>query len=303
MGCSAGLSSDTTLAKRLAERGPVELSPDNPFIASNLLLTKEMAKSPELKGFIEHRGQPSALEVERGLLGGLKLTLFYADKSERYAMELVDDTWIISSPESLASPAALKTVPESFTSPAQTAPVKAPPSEAPELAAEAVTVSPAADVQASSAPEVMPPPTVVAASRVNSAEAVEEMRASAQLQTLASAAPRELPPLPESRAVLVERLIKSAGSNSAEVTPKGDIVHYVTDPAETLSLIAEWYTDSSQNTARLSRINALRPGAALSPGDTIVIPRYLAANTRRLTDEAIAALKEPEAPLAAAPAH
>lgn len=311
-GCAPSISNDNTLTKRLANRGPVALSADNPFIAANLLLSREMERSPELKGFIEHRGQPTALNVERGLLGSLELTLLYADKGERYVLERSDDMWIISSP--------LPTVPIPPVS-AQLA-AKAPASESAPPGSAASAEEPPRESAAieATAPSALLPPRIVLAERLQAtatgaastpeivtplplkgdATVPDTTRAALQPGAFTSSA-RENPPAekstlaplaPQAPTPLI-RLRAEAAGHPAETTPRGDLVHHVTDPTETLHLIATWYTDGVANAPRLARINGRSSTAPLLLGDTIVVPAYLIENRNRLTDGARRELSGP----------
>jgi hypothetical protein len=81
---------------------------------------------------------------------------------------------------------------------------------------------------------------------------------------------------------LINKLVSSEDLSPAEETPRGDIVHYVTSPQETLSIIALWYSGEKENNERLGRINRIK-GESLSPGDTLVIPRYMVKNKKILS--------------------
>jgi len=298
-GCSTTLSSESTLAKRLADRGPVPLSPDNPFIASNLLLNKEMERSPELKGFIDHRGQPAALEVERSLLGALRMTLFYPDKGEQYSLERVESTWVISGPLSGSSV-------EQRVAPVVSAP-------------ELPTVTPATIATESETSRSVPSaPILVTASRIEhtaiaatatgaftspatpDAHSDETTRAALKRDSTERTPPPAMD-LPPNRADTLAALISSTAGRTAELSPRGDIVHYVTNDKETLALIAEWYTDSQLNGSRIARMNGRRPNDTPTIGDSIVIPSYLVTNKNRLSEEAIAALTSSSEPSTAEP--
>lgn len=296
-GCATTISSESTLAKRLADRGPVPLSPDNPFIASNLLLNKEMERSPELKGFIDHRGQPAALEVERSLLGALRMTLFYPDKGEQYSLERVESTWVISGPlagahvEERAEP--LGSAPGITTATPTTVAAEGKSSHSLPSAPILVTAGriEQTEIPATTTEAFISPATPAV-------HADETTRAALKHDSTESLAP---PPmnLPPNRADTLAALIKSASGRTAELSPRGDIVHYVTNENETLELIAEWYTDSQLNGARIARMNGRRPNETPVVGDSIVIPSYLVTNKNRLSDEAITALTTlPETPAA-----
>jgi hypothetical protein len=85
-------------------------------------------------------------------------------------------------------------------------------------------------------------------------------------------------------------LAYSLPAREAEISPKGDLVHYVTFPEETLSLVARWYTFDRNNAEKIGRMNQLPTSAPLSIGDTIIVPAYLLKNRSRLSEEAIKAL-------------
>ncbi|RIL09841.1 MAG: hypothetical protein DCC75_05645, partial [Proteobacteria bacterium] len=89
----------------------------------------------------------------------------------------------------------------------------------------------------------------------------------------------------------IQELASKFSGQAAELSPKGDLVHYVTYPGETLSNIARWYTFERDNAARIARINDLKNPDQLSPGDTIVIPAYMLKNKVRLSEQALKELQ------------
>lgn len=99
-GCS--VSSDSGfLRSELSNQGPLALSRENPYVAANLLLGKELEASPLVKGFIQYRGAPDAIEVKRRTLAPVKLYFFYLDRAEGYVFEDRSGDWLIKGPESL----------------------------------------------------------------------------------------------------------------------------------------------------------------------------------------------------------
>ncbi|MCB0319211.1 MAG: hypothetical protein KDD56_10690, partial [Bdellovibrionales bacterium] len=86
------------LIDKLKGQGPVALSADNPFIASNLLVERESEKSEVLKGFVNHRGLPAAIEIEEGYFSPMLMHFYYMDKREMYNFEKLDDIWVIKGP-------------------------------------------------------------------------------------------------------------------------------------------------------------------------------------------------------------
>lgn len=216
----------------------VALSPQNPYIAANLLLTREMELSPDLKGFIEHRGMPGTLEVKRETLGPLFLYFYYPKEKASYSLEDIgDQQWLIKGPFPLS----------------------------PSVAAQVSALSLEQNSQSNFS---SPPPNVPSAPVI-----ITPAQATRQ----------------ESEAELIARLSKTSTA-LAELSPRGDLVHYVTSPKETLSMIARWYTGDAENTARLQNINKLSARQALSVGDTIIIPSYMLKNKHRLDEQSISAL-------------
>ena len=87
----------------------------------------------------------------------------------------------------------------------------------------------------------------------------------------------------------IQEIIQKVHAPEGELTPRGDLVHYVTTPNETLETIALWYTLEASNGPKIGRIN--RQTKPLGEGDSLVIPRYMLKNRSRLTDEALKLLK------------
>lgn len=234
-GCASNVvRNHHSLVNRISNRGPVALSNDNPFLAGNLLLNKEIEKSADLKGFITHRGQPNALEVTRTTFGPLLLQFYYTKEKEKFVLEeLAEGTWMIKGPFPVGA-----SEPVILTKSSQI-PI-------PEIKKTELVSSPAAPVQA---------------------------MASLKIEKLQN----------EPEPQFIKRLT-AKHSPLAEISPEGDIVHYVTSEDESLEMLARWYTLDKTNTARLARMNKLSESQALSIGDSIIIPSYLVKNKVRLDE-------------------
>ena len=85
--------------------------------------------------------------------------------------------------------------------------------------------------------------------------------------------------------------VEEYSSQNAELNPKGDIVHYVTYPEETMEKIALWYTGDKNNRGRISRLNKMG-GDTLHIGDVVIIPSYLAKTKLRMTEKGLQALDQ-----------
>lgn len=249
--CSMSLKANQGVISRLKNRGPVAVSQDNPYLAANVLLTNEMQSSPELKGFLEKRGLPDALQVQHEPLSELRMELYYLSDRSFYSLEEGAGTWLIRGPESLSDERALAVQRVSTTRP-RTVPTPTPPE-----------------------PTGLPP-------LLTPAPASGAFRSPVIHTPLPTAAPS----LREDDSQIVARLIRGHERSLAELSPRGDIVHYVTFPEETLVLLSRWYTFDAGNVGKLARINKMKMEGLLRLGDTVIIPSYLVRNKVRLTEDA-----------------
>ena len=233
VGCTASLPGTDPLVTRLKNRGIVPVSPDNPFLATNLLLTKSADASPEIKGFLEHRGRPSSLMVEKNSFGPMMLTLFYSDAGQYFSIEDGESVAIIRGP---------------------------------------FPISDAQKNQLSALGET-----------VNHFESTERMSGVIPPTATPTATPKtvktEKPPFRSPPQIIGASPVITSSGEEAEITPRGDVVHYVTSSSENIDQIAGWYTDDMTNGEKLLRLNNLQ---TLEIGDTVVIPSYMVKRKTRM---------------------
>ena len=313
IGCSlTGNDPNKALIDRLENQGVVALSPDNPYLASNLLISREMSASPELKGFLEHRGPPSAMSLDVPMFGGTEMRLFYMDTREYFEFARDENLGVIrgpfeiapddfqdlvkatrgmqQSPRSAMPEVALQEIPvEEPVKPVEKAPKKKPvekPDPFIEKLEQASFKSPAVP---SETPTALPTAAKIAPPKSLPTPSLSALSLSAQGST--PTAPehkvRVIPPnnAAESAAPIV------TSSSGSELNSRGDIAHKVSFPGETLSILARWYTGDLNNAPRLARINNLKDPNNLSLGDTLIIPKYLLKNSAVLTEKDFAKLK------------
>lgn len=240
---ACSINSDS-LTKRLLARGPLSVSSENPYIAANLFLTRESEKSPVIKGFLEQQGNPSAIEVEGGMLSGVKTNLYYLNDSHFYIVERINDLSVITGP----FPINL--------------------SKQDEINSVVGSVKTGETVKDSN--------LILDTSKANTQEKsfsdISEDKENTKAAIL----------IPKS-----QDLRERSTTQQAEISPRGDLVHYVTFPGETLSVISRWYTGDKNNVGKLARVNNLKHPDKLVLGDTIIVPSYLLKNKTRLTKEAM----------------
>lgn len=274
--CSFAPRIDNALLNRLKNRGPVQLSPDNPFLAANLMLAQESDRSLELRGFLEHRGAPAALEVRKGFWNPLELKLYYVEKRETYVLEDSGGTWAIRGPESLSLEIA--NLLERKLRGDETSLV----AERPPGNFNRFTVpTPSTHLGDEDLAELLVEIPAPAPTRKPMPTRVPKARATVVPVPTKKVRPTAVP----------ETLTDDERSRMAEVSPRGDVVHYVTLDGETMRAIARWYTGEVGNEGKIARMNNTPVDAILQPGDTIVVPSYLVQNKFRLTESALRALQ------------
>jgi hypothetical protein len=269
LACTPATQHNGALLNRMKDRGIVALSEDNPYLVANTFLANEAARSPELHGFLETRGAPWAMKVEKEMFDLPRLTFFYPPQEEHYLLEEEEGSWIIEGPfrtddDELRD---LKIATERMTHSPKLAGVELP-------RAHATPVAPT------------PTPTLPVIERPVSVPATAT-------PTVAPDAPevQQLSPA-EARYQSVITKLEATIESNAELTPKGDVVHYVTFPGETLSMIARWYTHDRENVGRIARINAQKNPDVLAVGDTVIVPSYLLKNRKRFTEKVFSELQE-----------
>jgi hypothetical protein len=257
---------DNAFLLSLKNRGAVPLSSSNPFLAGNILLSKEMNRSPDLYGFVQSRGTPQALEVSKKWSGPATLQLYYLDKNEYYTAEESGSTWIVNGPQKipLQGVALLKSLTEFGQKNA-----------ALELNPPKVQPTPTVTIPAMAKPPVQEPLAPVLA------------ETTPEYPERSMTVPTQVPDSTVDPVVTRIKTISKGLTEKAELSPRGDIVHHVTYPGETLSIISRWYTLDVRNTGRIARINALNNPSQLDLGDTIIIPSYLVKNNKYLSEDVL----------------
>lgn len=285
---TAGLGPNAALVNRLKNRGPVTISTENPFLAGNLLLTKEVERSEEVRGFIKHRGSPAAIEVRKEFFTPLTMQFYYPETRQQYSLELAEGVWVIAGPttidrEKMKEILALLRGQSTQTRTSQ-----------PDEQNQSHTAPGSDPATQHSSTDGTEDPFL---ERLEKASQDESFRSPAQATQQQSAAdtPLTLPTPAVARTAaaqpsdsqVISALAKKYGGQNAEISPQGDLVHYVTYSGETLPMIARWYTFDRTNADKLARINNLRNPHTLSVGDMVVIPSYMLKNKSRMSEKAV----------------
>lgn len=269
-GCSHSIRTNHDLVNRIKNRGPLALSTDNPYLVANLFLAEEAKSNETLKGFISHRGAPPVIELQGDIFNNLNMKLFYPETREYFLADDETGYWIVNGPyripdseaeliNEIAKDVKKEPVLVSHDDPQTTSELaKSPPIA--RLPTDLKPMDPKADPFLGQS-KIEPTGTVKPEPAVNT------------------------PKMSVSKTVELEKIRSRYASRPAELTPKGDIVHYVNSADESLRMIAEWYTDDPDNAQRLARINRLSGRVRL--GDMIIIPSYLVTFKGRMPEEAV----------------
>ncbi len=245
----------------LANQGPITLSDSNPYIAGNILLTKEIESSPILKGFVERKGTPDAIEIRKAFFSADQLTFYYLGDNEYYSLDQSSNNWLIKGPHKISSEmlSSLKDLPILQSS-------------APLLKTENNVVA-----EVSNLPPANELPELKFAKPTSNSNRTITNRASLKKDYKA------------------EKVYK--GNNKSlkednEISPaeesiSGDIIHKVSFPGEDIKTIVKWYTGDASNTGRIARINGLDVQNKLNLNQTVRIPRYLVKNSDPLPQKEI----------------
>ncbi|MBP9838057.1 MAG: hypothetical protein KBC84_05030 [Proteobacteria bacterium] len=260
------MAPEFALRSELANQGIMPLSSDNPYLAGNLFVAKEIDNSNNFKGFIHHRGTPDAVEIKKDLLQSYKVYLYYLKESEIYVMEQTQD-WLIKGPAKI-SPQLM----QSFfsTNPSgQKAPLINSLEET-ELALPPTKMTPYQEPKI----EVQKPETKKPKLSLKKEEKLNPLVIKKSKKS-------------ENQAAQVEKKEETTvedESSKADLkeSVSGDVNYKVEKNGQDLSDIVKWYTGSANNTGRVARINGIEEIHKLSVNQVVRIPRYLLKTTKPL---------------------
>lgn len=306
--CTDSFQTNNSYILRLKNRGLVPLSSDNPYIAANALIYKEMENSKELRGFIEHSGAPSAIKVEKGNFSPLFIDMYYPEKKQYFKAEENLGIWIINGPFQISEKnlSDIKKVlifnagPNKVPLPIPSAvPEKTDPSGKENAPGEFTSEEKVEPVQKEMTPAevvdaprrtIVPKETPKPVATVKAVFTMETPLPKAEEKPIVLDMNKDKG-LDSTLGVSVQSLVMKYGKSLAETSPKGDVVHYISYPGETLPMISRWYTFDKDNQLKISRINGISSKPTLNLGDSVIIPGYLVKNKYLLTEEALSALE------------
>jgi hypothetical protein len=253
-------------------------------LGANDFLSKEMAKSAALKGFITSRGAPHALKVQEHKVRPTDITMYYPRENSFYVAELnstlLNYDWIVRGPFKVSdyenqslknAQLELDGEPMLRINGIQTK-IKA---NAPTIKAPATTVSPALVIP----PHLVnqkPPPAKPQIATTPIKKVVPQTPKSTPTAKKIEPSPTPFKPLNyDQMAILMSQ-------GFAERDANGDIIHTVNTDSETLEKITTWYTGSKGNTDSVAKATGIESTKTLALGERIRIPYKLVKNTKQM---------------------
>jgi len=296
-GCYSYRSLSNPALTRLKNRGPVLVSANNPYVASNLMIQKLMDESSEIKGFITHRGAPTVLEVNQSLLSSPTIMFYYPENGEYYRLENDDNFWLIQgplplSPEHRNQLLSLTQLPvdEDVDQSKETSSLEIEKSKSKEV----IEGSKEPKEPEGKTDKMMPlrqEPNELPLKKTKDKGKVEKVKSSKSTSDKEIVGKAQNEANKELDSESIKKITGLGQQGIGELTPKGDLVHYVTFADESLDLIAKWYTFDSKNAGKIARLSGISPKQTLAICDTLIIPSYLLKNKVRLSQEGMKVLK------------
>ena len=302
IGCSDSLRT-RPLSVRLANRGSYLITDKDPYLAPNLMLDRELGSDPDIRGFLKTKGKPFAIQVQKGFLSPLTVFLYYPEKGETYRLEKGGLLWLISGPEPLEGD-ELQQILALASTPTELPTVDSSSDDSDEKTDESSAPSPTTHSKILFQPEKSHSDASRSGTSLSEGDGddmgpIHEGKNLELTPSHSESTKRVASTTNESaennRSVKktgtfkekVQALVRETKSGEAELTPKGDVVHYVSFDGETLSNVAAWYTYDKSNVGKIARINQRKADDKLALGDSIVIPSYLVRNKTLLTKTAL----------------
>ncbi len=90
------------LVDRIKNRGPVAISSSNPYIVANQYLDYQKETSVNIAQFLNTRGMPAAIEIQKPLFETTKTYIYYPENGEYYILAEMSDDWSVAGPYRLS---------------------------------------------------------------------------------------------------------------------------------------------------------------------------------------------------------
>lgn len=270
------LSCTKTISKEspLIERGILPLSSNNPYLGSNVFLSREMSQSPLLFNFVKEKGGPQALEISSPSLNQFRMYLYYPYNNEVYSCDRQGHSadngkyeWIISGPYRM-SRNQYKTLEALLDKPKEEPPfivdgkvvrfkeVK----QAIKVTIEVPKVTPT------------PIPTPVKKIKKHGHSSHAPTKSATPAPTIAEV---KVPLNSDQQAIAISQGFAERASN-------GDLLHAIKGENESLEEVTKWYTGTTTHAERIAEYNHLEKPWTLKKSEKLKIPAALVHELKQM---------------------
>jgi hypothetical protein len=268
----------------LSNQGVLGLSTNNPYLGTNLFLSREMEASNYLRNFIRGNGAPVAIEIIDPPMAATRVLMFYPSKKSVYAADLLvrDESrqWIVQGPfpidrrdfrNLLQMELAMNGDPVFLINGKQ---VRYPG----ELSRQAFrrVLEPAVPTPKPAAKPAVKRPQP-------KAKPQKQLEVKAPPPTPTNTLEIDIPGLGKDfKPLNTDQQAYLMSKGYAERSSNGDIIHSVFSEKENLQDIAMWYTGSSDKAETIAKANGLKDGTTLVAGTRLRIPMDILKNLKAM---------------------
>lgn len=268
----------------LSNQGALGLSTNNPYLGTNLFLSREMESSNYLHNFLRGAGAPVAIEIIDPPLAPTRMLMFYPTKKVVYAADLLvrDESrqWIVQGPfpidrrdfrNLLQMELSMHGEPVFLINGKQ---VRYP-GERNKPNIQRI-IEPVIPTPKPTARPVIRRPKPKVAAEAQPQAAAPQVTPSTSVGVDIPGLGKDFKPLnTDQQAYLMSK-------GYAERSNDGDVIHSVSSDKETLQEIAKWYTGSEDKAGEIATLNGVKDGTPLVAGTRLRIPMNLLTNLKAM---------------------
>ncbi|NMC63825.1 MAG: hypothetical protein GYA55_11735 [SAR324 cluster bacterium] len=272
------------------DKGPLPLSTTNPYLGTNLFLSNEFQKSPELFNFLKGRGAPSAIDIKESGVEVPTMRMFYTQDKQMYIAELQQIEpyyqWIVRGPyaitridyrrlpkeSSIGSQEALfiyegreyrfREAPQESAKTIVSLKVpEAPKKKFKPRPKAAKVIKSEGNVITTQAQQVTPALEIGSNTSMNLDQQALQMAKSGTIQS-----PK----------------VSAVESSNLDKTSDGDVIHIVKRSNQTMKEVVEWYIGSMENAEEIAKKNGVALDTPLPEGKKILIPGLLVKQSKAM---------------------
>lgn len=260
----------------LSNQGILSLSTVNPYLGTNLFLSREMESSRYLHNFIRGNGAPVAIEIMDPPMSATRMLMFYPSQKSVYAADLVVQSesrqWVVQGPFPIARRDYRNLLQMELSMHGE--PVflidgnqVRYPGQRPKPPVQRV-VLPAVPT-----PRPTPRPVIRRPAAAQPAQQAKPQPTATPLASPTATLPFGVPGIGKDfKPLNTDQQAYLISQGYAERADNGDIIHTVSGDKENLKAIAKWYTESESTVDAIVSANGVKEDTPLVTGTKLRIP-------------------------------